>query len=182
MSTLEKPLTELTAVDLMSRHVVVIPDEMALQDAAHLLARENIHGAPVVDARGHCVGVLSATDFFRWVEDDDLEIQPSYEVSTLMTRDPVTVPPDAPLRDLVHIMIDGHIQRVIVVDGERRPVGVVSSTDVIAALMNTMDQEHGLPLTEGQEAAGHSPQEQDGSNGEGSQPVNRLAAYSIYVG
>ena len=32
------------------------------------------------------------------------------------------------------MMIDAHIHRVIVVDEDRIPVGVVSSTDILAAL------------------------------------------------
>jgi CBS-domain-containing membrane protein len=32
------------------------------------------------------------------------------------------------------MMIDAHIHRVIVLDEERKPVGIVSSTDLMAAL------------------------------------------------
>jgi CBS domain-containing protein len=32
------------------------------------------------------------------------------------------------------MMIDAHIHRVIVVDEEERPIGIVSNTDVLAAL------------------------------------------------
>jgi CBS domain-containing protein len=32
------------------------------------------------------------------------------------------------------MMLDAHIHRVVVVDKERRPLGVVSSTDVLAAV------------------------------------------------
>ena len=48
--------------------------------------------------------------------------------------DIVTVGPQTPLSKLARTMIDAHIHRVIVVDEERRPIGVVSSTDVLAAV------------------------------------------------
>jgi CBS domain-containing membrane protein len=139
MLATQKPLSALTAADVMSREVIAVPDEMTLQDAAHLLTRESISGAPVVNAKGACIGVLSVNDFFRWFQDDRLEISPSYEVSTLMTTDPVTVGPATPIRDLARMMVDGHIHRLVVVDGQRRPVGVVTSTDLLAALMNRAD-------------------------------------------
>jgi len=51
-----------------------------------------------------------------------------------MTANVVTVGSQMLLAELARTMIDAHIHRVIVVDEERRPIGVVSSTDVLAAL------------------------------------------------
>jgi CBS-domain-containing membrane protein len=38
-------------------------------------------------------------------------------------------------------MIDGHIHRIIVVDEERRPIGVVASTDLLAAVAYAEDEQ-----------------------------------------
>jgi CBS domain-containing protein len=51
-----------------------------------------------------------------------------------MTPDPVTAQPTTSIGVLARMMIDAHIHRVIIVDVERRPVGVVSSTDLLATL------------------------------------------------
>jgi CBS domain-containing protein len=64
----------------------------------------------------------------------DVEKLPTDEVRRFMTPDPVTAHPATSIRALARMMIDAHIHRVIVVDGKRRPIGVVSSTDVLAAL------------------------------------------------
>jgi len=58
-------------------------------------------------------------------------------VGRYMTRDVVTAGPQTPLPELARMMIDGHIHRVIVVDGQRRPIGIVSSTDILAALASS---------------------------------------------
>lgn len=150
-----KPFADLTAADLMSRQVVLVPREMSLKAAARLLSQAEVSGAPVVDDVGRCVGVLSATDFMHLAEHAvpagrlppdalapvcsdwqvvDLELLPGDEVEDHMTDDPVTVPPTASVTELARLMIDAHIHRVIVVDAEGRPVGVVSSTDIIAAV------------------------------------------------
>src|SRR5438034_1050515 len=68
MAASNKPLLTLTAADLMSQTVVTVPQEMSLQAAAHLLSQAHVSGAPVVDDRGRCVGVLSATDFVHWAD------------------------------------------------------------------------------------------------------------------
>ena len=64
----KKPFRSLTARDLMSKDVLLIPRKASLRHAAHLLAQSRVSGAPVVDDDGRCVGVLSTTDFMRVVE------------------------------------------------------------------------------------------------------------------
>jgi CBS domain-containing protein len=149
-----KPFVALTASDLMSRDVVVIPKEMSLRAAAHLLSQHQISGAPIVDKDGRCIGVVSATDFLQWIEKHEVGARPNRahtscycdwhvlepdklpadRVVNSMTANPVTVPPDTPIDRLARLMLDAHIHRLIVVDNERRPIGVVSSTDILAAV------------------------------------------------
>jgi CBS domain-containing protein len=64
----------------------------------------------------------------------EVEELPSTSIRSLMTDDPVTVSPETSIRDLARKMVDAHIHRVIVVDEFHRPVGVVSSTDILAAV------------------------------------------------
>ena len=155
MTKTTKPLFALTAEDLMSRDVTTIPQNMSLRAAAHLLYQQQISGAPVVDDSGRCIGVLSATDFVRWADRSgeaervqrrdpncccsdwqmmDLGALPREEARWHMTADPVIVTRTAPIMDVARMMVDAHIHRVIVVDGLRHPVGVVTSTDILAAL------------------------------------------------
>ena len=151
-----KPFLSLTANDLMSRDVILIPQDMSLRSAAHLLSQSHITGAPVVDGQGRCIGVVSATDFLRWAEGSsdtlhdhaappaqsvcsewqviDLEMLPPDAVREYMTPDPVTVSPTASIRELARLMLDAHIHRVVVVDKQHRPAGIVSTTDILAAV------------------------------------------------
>lgn len=59
------------------------------------------------------------------------------EVHHYMTPDPVMVTAEVPIRVLALQMIDAHVHRIIVIDGDRRPIGIVSSTDLLAALAFT---------------------------------------------
>jgi CBS-domain-containing membrane protein len=171
MTTVETPLLRLTAEEIMSRDVLVIPQHTTLRYAAHLLAQARVSGAPVVDAEGRCVGVLSAADLVYWVDRssraprrcegrencaccdwqlDGLDDVPDDSVSRYMTTDVVAVGADAPLADVARAMRDGRIHRVIVLDSERRPAGVVSSMDVLAAVARLTPP----PGAEGQLGAG----------------------------
>jgi CBS domain-containing protein len=137
----------------MSRDVVTLPKEMSLRAAAHMLSLHRISGAPVVDADGRCIGVVSATDFMRLAEKGepaappeatsdwncawqmvDVEELPVAQVGGHMTRDPVMVSPQTTIVALARLMLDAHIHRVVVTDEEQRPIGVVSTTDLLAAI------------------------------------------------
>lgn len=150
MLALTQPLLTRKADDLMSRTVVLLPKEMSLHGAAHLLAQANVSGAPVVDEDGRCIGVLSTTDFMHLAERGrtapcksesvyswqivEEESGSGDRVADYMNTDPVCVPPHMPIGDIARKMIDAHIHRVIVVDAVHHPIGVVSSTDILAAV------------------------------------------------
>jgi CBS-domain-containing membrane protein len=155
MKTTIKPILELTADEIMSRDVVTIPSKMSLRAAAHLLAEAHVSGAPVTDNAGRCIGVLSATDLVHWVDRGDLAAKrgptatrgfccewevielgalPADAVSCHMTTNLVTARPDVRIGELARWMLDAHIHRIIIVDEAGRPIGIVSSMDILAAV------------------------------------------------
>lgn len=64
----------------------------------------------------------------------DVEKVPTDEVRHFMNPHPVTVRPATPFRVLARTMIDGHVNHVFVVDDLRRPIGIVSSADLLTAI------------------------------------------------
>lgn len=64
----------------------------------------------------------------------ELEHLPEIPVRRFMTPDPVMINAEAPIQELARKMVDAHIHRMIVVDAEQKPVGVVSVTDILAAV------------------------------------------------
>lgn len=150
MVTTRKPLFALTAADLMSQPALMVPQQMSLSGAARMLAQAQITGAAVVDDEGCCIGVLSASDFVyrardrrpaetvesactAWAILDDAEDTVD-TVAQHMTRDPVKVPPGTTIGEIARMMVDARIHRVIVVDPDNRPLGIVSGTDILAAV------------------------------------------------
>jgi CBS-domain-containing membrane protein len=167
MVIIGKRLLDLTAADLMSIDVVTIPEPMSLRAAAHRLALAGVTGAPVVDAEGRCVGVISSMDLVRFLDQGaraarpicpgptcycsdwqvaDLDMLPADAVSHYMTTEVVRVSAHAGIGELARTMLDAHIHRVIIVDVQGRPIGVVSSTDVLAAVAAEDRRDSGLSL------------------------------------
>lgn len=54
-------------------------------------------------------------------------------VADLMTQEVRTIPQDAPLSDAIVILADGHVSALPVVNEKHELIGVVSSTDILAA-------------------------------------------------
>lgn len=154
MGTTSKPFLALTAADLMTTPVLTLPAETSLREAGRLLSQSNISGAPVVDTDGRCLGVLSSSDFVTWVGEGGepgkeaetisfiapwgevikIEDSPDDEIRHYMTTPPVTIPTETCIGELAQKMVDAHIHRVLVVLDQHRPCGIVTSTDILAAV------------------------------------------------
>jgi CBS domain-containing protein len=106
-----------------------------------------------VDAEGRCLGVLSSSDFVTWAGKEGEEVSfiapwgeiisvddsPDDEIRHYMTVQPVTAGPTTPIGDLALMMVDAHIHRVLVVEAGK-PCGIVTSTDVLAAVARAAQQ------------------------------------------
>jgi len=114
----------------------------------------SVSGLPVIDGQGKIVGVISESDIIRrregllahWLEvetflgrnqaesDDDIE-DPEYlncVVEDAMTRNPVSVGPDTPVREAARLMVAHKINRLPVVD-KAQIVGIVTRGDIMRA-------------------------------------------------
>jgi CBS domain-containing protein len=60
------PKAALFAGDIMQTELVTIRPNDSVREAMALMVDSHVSGLPVVDGRGHCVGVLSVTDVLGW--------------------------------------------------------------------------------------------------------------------
>jgi len=125
----------LLVADVMTIDPIVVGVDSTLEDAARLLHAYSITGLPVVDAGGSLVGVISQTDLLfvgggavgRAIRAQATGIR----VGELMTSPAVTVSMTTSLEEAARVMRDGHIHRVVAVDEDGRPVGVLSAMDFV---------------------------------------------------
>jgi CBS-domain-containing membrane protein len=152
MNTAIQRLQSLRVSHVMHREVVLLRADQTLTEAAALLAQHEISGAPVVDAEGRCVGVLTSTDFVRrhgecraggsttngglpktgWYGEE--------RVGERMWPSVLTVNAHTALLEAARRMCDMHVHRLFIVDEHAHPVGVLSTLDVVAALTQAIDE------------------------------------------
>ena len=143
-------LYSLRVADVMNRGVVTVKADQSMSEAAAEFARWRIAAAPVVGADGDCVGILSATDFLRREAENGSRATcgnaaammgpPRERVADFMSHAVQTVAPETTLLAAARIMCVQHVHRLVVLDSHERPIGVVSTMDVVASLVGALDE------------------------------------------
>jgi CBS domain-containing protein len=131
--------------ELMSIEPVTIGIDEAIGRAEQLMSERGITGLPVVDRIGRLQGVLSQTDIVRaHASGQPLATWPGLAVRHLMTSPALTIRLDESLLTAARMMEQHHIHRLVVVapDGQH-PVGVISTTDLVHALVELLEQADG---------------------------------------
>ncbi len=121
------------AQDLMTRNpACVTPDDTARR-AAQLMEENDCGCLPVVNtADGRVVGVVTDRDIA--VRGAARGRGPETSVRELMTRDPDCCREDDDLKDVERVMSDRQVRRVVIVNADRHPVGMVAQADLARAV------------------------------------------------
>jgi CBS domain-containing protein len=129
---------------VMTTDVATVMPQTPLRDVASLFTVHGISGAPVVDAAGRVLGVVSEADVMRVAGGDvrprsRLTRRPRHARGTAgaeMTSPPVTITPDRTVADAAALMLERRINRLpVVIDG--RLVGIVTRADLVRAFLQS---------------------------------------------
>lgn len=164
MSPIPGRLGSLTARDVMSSDVLVLRDSQPITEAVQLLKSRRHSGAPVTDSRGRLVGtfslrnltgvkpssgttpattasemdssVLSEAAFEKLVKSS----MKDERVCERMTENAPSVSESASLIDVARLMYDFHTHRIPVTNVGGELTGIITTMDVMAALVHTADE------------------------------------------
>lgn len=121
--------------DVMTTDPITVDVDARVEVAEQLLAAYRISGLPVVDSAGHLVGVLSRTDLFL---EGGAELSrlvrgraSGLRVGEIMSSPPLTVGLSGTLAEAARIMRDERVHRLVVVNEQDEPIGVLSATDYV---------------------------------------------------
>jgi CBS domain-containing protein len=143
------------ARDIMTAGPVCASPSTSIRELARMFEEHEISGVPVTNAEGKVVGVVSKTDLIRRCSEGTDELPPAYLFEVLsdqgeedetsevlpeplicvedfMTEDPVTVSLETPAAAIAQTMSERRIHRVIVVDRDQFPLGIITSLDLLA--------------------------------------------------
>jgi CBS domain-containing membrane protein len=141
----------LTCGDIMSRDIVSVQFGTDLEEAWTQLRAHKIKALPVVDNFGRLTGILTVADYLRQM-DDTTAAGLAMRLQGLLRRTPGTHSEkaevvgqimstqvhaariDTPISELVQNLSDKNMHHIPVLDDSRRVLGMVTQSDIIAAL------------------------------------------------
>ncbi len=102
-----------------------------LDAVAAAMQRGRFRHMPVVDADGRLIGIVT---------DRDLREQKGYlgatKVSAVISEPAIAVGPDDPIEDAAQILLERKIGGLPVIDGERRVIGILTTSDLLRGMLN----------------------------------------------
>ena len=141
----------ITCGAIMSKDVVTLEFASELGEAWRLMRHHRLHALPVLNRARRVIGMVSQSDFLAHSDLDDpatlgsrlrkflvasgnTHSEKPEVVGQIMTSKVVTARVDTPIVDLVPIMADSGLHYIPVVDAENRFAGMVTQSDLVAAL------------------------------------------------
>ncbi len=130
--------------EVMSTPVVTVTPETSMTDALKILRERHIRRLPVV-SRGRLVGIVTELDIVRASPSPVTSLSvaelaylvPKITVKEIMTKDPLTIDPNAPIERAAVIMRDRKIGGLPVVEGDA-VVGIITESDIFDAFLSLL--------------------------------------------
>lgn len=129
----EELWTELKALDIMQRRVETLSSQLPLDEVSQAFSRSHHRGFPVV-TEGRLVGIVTQTDLAAAKQQ---LLSGETTLAEIMTPQPVTVSPQARLRDVLYLLNRYKLSRLPVTEGQKL-VGIITRSDIIRAESNQL--------------------------------------------
>ncbi|MBK1726183.1 isocitrate dehydrogenase (NADP(+)) [Halorhodospira neutriphila] len=130
-----------TVADLMNPNLVTMSGDTSVEDAMHLMRERRISSVVVQPApdEEEGMGIMTQRDVISRVVSATRQPK-QVRISEVATRPLITVPEDTSLLDCAEQMGSENIRRMVVIDTQGRPIGIISDTDIFASV-----EQFGLP-------------------------------------
>jgi CBS domain-containing protein len=136
-----RTMSEKHAREIMTSPVMTLTQDIAVQDAVKQMLNKDLKRMPVVNRQGILTGMLSRFDIFHtvthetpeWeaIQDLGIGVGNIRRVGEILRRDARAVKSDTPLEEVMKIIDENDIQRVMVVDYEGRLLGMIFDRDLL---------------------------------------------------
>ena len=134
--------------DYMTTKVTTLSHDARLLDAALLIRRTGKRHVPIVDEEGKVVGIISDRDVSRMAPSMLAKMTPeeynavfeSTPITVAMTRNPIVVSPETPIKEAVSILYSKKIGALLAVESGRL-VGILTVSDMLGLLNELLAKE-----------------------------------------
>lgn len=129
--------------DYMHRHPVTFTADMPVEMAVDRLIRGRQTGGPVINSEKRIIGFISEQDCLQRMLMSTYHDQQSARVADVMQSDVLTVKPYDGIIDLAQMMLKAKPKLYPVVDDDGHLLGIITRTDVLAAIDKELHSHYG---------------------------------------
>ena len=120
--------------DIYHKGVILCKPDTPLQEVVRVMADTEIHAVMVAEREGEPpVGVVSHIDAVAHYGEDLATIQ----ARDVMTTDVISISEDATVEKAAKSLLESNIHRLLVVGERGRPLGILSTTDIMREMRGT---------------------------------------------
>jgi acetoin utilization protein AcuB len=127
----------------MSKNVITIDANDTMQDALTLLREHSIRMLPVMK-KNRLVGIVTDRDLKKASASDAtlldvhelLYLLTKIKVKDIMTKDPITLPPDYTVEETARVLLENKISGAPVLDQSGKVIGTITQTDLFKVLIS----------------------------------------------
>ena len=134
--TIQEIVYRLKIKDAMSKNIVTVGTETSLQEIKQMMRDNGITGIPVVNGH-HLEGMITIGDLIVAMENNNL----TDKVTLHMERSLVILEEEMPLSFAINYFNKHSFHRFPVVNKDSCLVGIITSRDVLVALLRELDKE-----------------------------------------
>lgn len=153
-------MTELLAKNIMTSVVVTVTPETSIGGLSKILLENKISGVPVIDKEGKLIGIVSEADIIRenikvqfpfyfdplmvsgYISNfekysEDIKDYLDIKVELIMNHHVKTSNLLTPVSEVADIMISNKVNRIPVIDENKKVVGIITRADIIKSMIET---------------------------------------------
>ena len=134
--------------NIMTKDVITVKKETAIQETIRIMVENNITGLPVVNDQMQLVGIISEKDVMMLLYDVGGR---TGKAEDFMTRNVVSFDQEDSLAEVCDCLLKNRFRRVPIVAGPKKKlVGIISRKNVVQSLFQYQDFFRDTPHMEGE--------------------------------
>ena len=131
--------------EVMHRGVVTCETWNTVKEVARMIVDFDVHAVVVLDEMAEACGIITKTDVMRKYGQDTTKIT----AEQAMTPHVICIKGDCTVAEAAATMLNKRVHQLVVIKGEpagRRPVGIISVTDIIKEIANRLKAPERSPI------------------------------------
>ena len=127
----------------MSKRVITIDENDSMQEAINLIKQHKINMLPVMK-KEKLVGIVTDRDLKKSSASDATTLDvhelmyliSKIKVKDIMSKKPVTIPPDFTIEETASVLLDNNISGAPVLDHDDQLIGIITQADIFKVIIS----------------------------------------------